>query len=160
MEGATNNSVYWLAVGAQPQLLVTVGDLEGMVFVPKSNNALIFDRNGGSLSLLQSVNSAASNRSLVNGLTGLGGKIGLQATAGSALITSASSNHLYQINLQSLQLQDLQLPATATALEPLRASGNYLLSWQSGQPAWIAATSGQTAAVYFVPAGVNAASHP
>ena len=160
LEGATNNSVYWLAVGAGPQLLATEGDLEGLAFVPKLNNALIFDRNGGSLSLLQSVKIAASNRSLVKGLTGLGGKIGLQATAGSALITSAGSNHLYKINLQSSQLQDLQLPATATKLEPLRTSAKYLLSWQSGQPAWIVDTSGETGAVYFVPASVDAGSHP
>ncbi len=158
LEGGANSTVYWLAVGAGPQLLDTVGDLEGMTFVPQSANALIFDRNGGSLSLLQSVNSAPSNRSLVSGLTGLGGNIGLQATAGRALITSASTNHLYQINLQSLQVQDLQLPATATMLEPLRTSGKYLLSWQSGQPAWIVDTSGPTGAVYFVPASVEAGS--
>jgi hypothetical protein len=160
LEGAINNSVYRLAEDAGPQLLDTVGDLEGMAFVPQSSNALIFDSNGGSLSLLQSANSTPSNRSLVDGLTGLGGKIALQVAAGTALITSASTNHLYQVDLQSLRVQNLQLPATATMLEPLRTSGKYLLSWQSGQPAWIVDTSGQTGVLYFVPAGVNAGANP
>ena len=156
LEGATDNSVYLLAAGAAPQLLATVGDLEGMAFIPKSVNALVFDRKGGSLSLLQSVNSAPSSQSLVDGLTGLAGKIALQVAAGRVLITSASTNHLWQIDLQSLRVQDLQLPATAAMLEPLRTSGAYLLSWQAGQPAWIVDTSGQSGAVYFVPASVVA----
>ena len=160
LEGAANSTVYWVAEGGGPQLLETVGDLEGMAFVPQSKDALVFDRNGGALSLLRSVNSAPSSRSLVDGLTGLGGKIALQVAAGRAIITSASANHLWQIDLQSLRVQDLQLPATATMLEPLRTPGKYLLSWQSGQPAWIVDTSGQTGAVYFVPASVNAVSHP
>ncbi|MGO8786125.1 MAG: hypothetical protein ACLQVL_01910 [Terriglobia bacterium] len=158
LEGGADSSVYWLADGSGPQLLATAGDLEGAAFVPKSSNALIFDRNGGSLSLLQNVGSSPSNRSLVGGLTDLGGKIAVQVTAGRALITSASANHLYQVDLQSLRVQDLQLPATATMLEPLRASGKYLLSWQSGQPAWLVDASGQTGAVYFVPAANSAAS--
>jgi hypothetical protein len=60
--------------------------------------------------------------------------------------------------LQSLRVQDLPLLATVTMLEPLRTSGRYLLSWQSGQPAWIVDATGQTCAVYFVPANVNAVS--
>jgi hypothetical protein len=159
LEGGANSSVYWLAVGVEPQLLTTVGDLEGLAFVPKTNNAMIFDRNGGSLTLLQNVNSAPSNRSLVDGLTGLEGKIALQVTAGSALLTSANASHLWQIDLQSLRVQDLLLPGAATMLEPLRTSGKYLLSWQSGQPAWIVDTSGLTGAVYFVPANVDMGSN-
>lgn len=82
LEGTENGSVYRLTEDGGAQLLDTVGDLEGMAFVPQSDNALIFDRNGSSLSLLQSVNTTPSNRSLVGGLTGLGGKIALQVAAG------------------------------------------------------------------------------
>lgn len=158
LEGTANSIVYLLPEGVGPQLLETAGDLEAMAFVPKSENALIFDRNAGALSLLQSVNSVPSHRPLAGGLTGLGGQIALQVAAGRVFITSTSSNRLWQVDLQSSLVQDLQLPATATMLEPLRASGNYLLSWQSGQPAWIVDTTGQTGSVYFVPAANGAAS--
>ena len=75
LEGTENGSVYRLTEDGGAQLLDTVGDLEGMAFVPQSDNALIFDRNGSSLSLLQSVNTTPSNRSLVGGLTGLGERL-------------------------------------------------------------------------------------
>jgi hypothetical protein len=155
LEGTVNNAVYLLAIGG-PQLLESVADLGGIVFVPKSNDALIFDRNAGTLSLLQSVSSAPSSRLLANGLTGLDSKIALQVDSGRAMITSANTNHLWQVDLQSLQVQDLQLPTSPAMLQQLRVSGHYLLSWQSGQPAWIVDTSGGRGAVYFVPASVDA----
>jgi hypothetical protein len=158
--GTANSSVYRLVAGSAPQMVDTVGDLEGMAFVPQSQNALIFDRNDSSLSLLQNVNSSAAASSLAGGLTGLGGKITLQVAAGLAMITGTSSNQLWQINLQNSHVQSQQLPATATTLQPLRTSGKYLVSWQSGQPAWIVDTSGQAGAVFFVPARVEAASNP
>jgi hypothetical protein len=43
-------------------------------------------------------------------------------------------------------------------LQPLRVSGHYLLSWQSGRPAWILDTSQEKGAVYFVPASAEAQS--
>jgi len=158
--GTANSSVYRLVAGSAPLMVDTVGDLEGVAFVPQSQNALIFDRNNSSLSLLQNVNGSASASSLVGGLTGLGGKITLQVAAGLAMVTGTSSNQLWQINLQNSHVQSQQLPATATTLQPLRTSGKYLVSWQSGQPAWIVDTSGQAGAVFFVPANIDAGSHP
>lgn len=160
LEGTSGNAVYRLVVGTAPQLLDTVGDLEGIAFVPQSENALVFDRNAGSLSMLQAVNTLPSNRSLVDGLTGLGGEISLQVAGGTALLTSSTANRLWRIDLQSLNVQSMQLPTPATALAPLRTSGRYLVSWQSGQPAWIVDTTGPTGALFFVPANVDAGAHP
>lgn len=160
IEGTAGNAVYRLGEGTAPQLLATVGDLEGIAFVPRSENALVFDRSAGELSMLQAVNSMSSSHLLVDKLSGLGGEINLQVASGTALITSSTANRLWQIDLQSLNVQSVQLPASATALAPLRTSGRYLVSWQSGQPAWILDTTGPTAAVFFVPANVDAAAHP
>jgi hypothetical protein len=63
---------------------------------------------------------------------------------------------LWEIDFQSLAVQDMQLPTTPAMLEPLRLSGHYLLTWQPGQPAWILNTNQEKGAVYFVPAAVEA----
>ena len=155
LEGTVNNAVYLLASGGA-QLLENVQDLEGMVFTPQSNDALIFDRGAGTLSLLQGVSTVRSNRLLASGLTGLEGQVELQTDGGRAVLTSASANHLWEVDLQSLQVQDLQLPTAPGMLQHLRLSGQYLLSWQSGQPAWILNASQEKGSVYFVPAAAQA----
>jgi DNA-binding beta-propeller fold protein YncE len=159
LEGTADSAVYLLA-GSGPQLLESVSDLGGMVFTPKSNDALIFDRDGSTLSLLQGVSGVRSSRQLASGLAGLEGTIGLQTDGSRAIVTSANTNHLWQIDLQSLQVQDVQLPTEPAMLQPLRVSGQYLLSWQSGRPAWILDTSQEKGAVYFVPALVQPPQRP
>jgi hypothetical protein len=155
LEGTVNSAVYLLA-GGGPQMLESVTDLGGIVFTPQSNDALIFDRSTGTLSLMQGVSSVRSNRLLANGLTGLGGNIALETDGHRAIITTSSASHLWEIDFQSLAVQDMQLPTTPAMLEPLRLSGHYLLTWQPGQPAWILNTNQEKGAVYFVPAAVEA----
>jgi hypothetical protein len=157
LEGTVHSAVYLLA-GSGPQLLESVSDLGGILFNPKSNDALIFDRNGGTLSLLQSVSSTRTSRPLASGLAGLEGTIALQTNGRRAVVTSTNANHLWEVDLQSLQAQDLQLPTTPVMLTPLRANGDYLLSWQPGQLAWIVDTNQAKGAVYLVPAAAQAQS--
>jgi len=157
LEGTVHGAVYLLSAGG-PQLVESVSDLGGIVFNPKSNNALIFDRSGGTLSLLQNVSTLPANRPLAGGMTGLGGTIGLQSNGRSAVIASTSTNHLWEVDLQSLQVQELQLPTTPLMLTPLRTSGDYLLFWQPGQLAWIVDTNQPKGAVYLVPAAAQAQS--
>ena len=155
LEGTVNSVVYLLA-GGGPQLLANVSDLAGMVFTPQSNDALIFDRSAGTLSLLQSVSSVRSTRLLASGLTGLGGNIALETDGRRAIITTSSASHLWEIDFQSLAVQDIELPTTPAMLQPLRVSGHYLLAWQPGQPAWILNSNQGNGALYFVPAAVQA----
>ena len=95
---------------------------------------------------------------LASGLTGLDGSIALQTNGRRAVITSTNANHLWEIDLQSLQAQNLKLSAAPTMLQPLRANGDYLLSWQPGQLAWIVDTNQEKGAVYLVPAAAPAQS--
>jgi hypothetical protein len=155
LEGTVHSAVYLLAASG-PQLLESVPDLRGILFNPKTSDALIFDRNGGTLSLLQSVSSSPTSRPLASGLTGLDGTIALQTNGRRAVITSTNANHLWQVDLQSLQVQDLQLPTTPAMLTPLRANGDYLLSWQPGQLAWVVDTNQEKGTVYLVPAAAQA----
>ncbi len=155
LEGTDNNAVFLLA-GSAPQTLVSVADLGGMAFISQSNDALIFDRGEGALSLLQGVSGERSRRLLASGLTGLEGNINLESDGARAVITSTSARHLWQIDFHSLAVQDIPLPTTPAMLEPLRVSGHYLLAWQPGQPAWILNTNQERATVYFVPAAVVA----
>jgi hypothetical protein len=155
LEGTVNSAVYLLA-GNGPQMLESVTDLGGIVFTPQSDDALIFDRGTGTLSLMQGVSSERSKRLLAQGLTGLGGNIGLETDGRRAVITTSSSSHLWEIDLQSQAIQEVQLPTTPAMLEPLRLCGHYLLAWQPGQPAWILNTNQEKATVYFVPAAVQA----
>ncbi len=155
LEGTINNAVF-LLTGTAPQVLATVTDLGGMAFTPQSNDALIFDRGEGALWLLQGVSGARSRRLLASGLTGLEGNIELESDGARAVITSTGARHLWEIDLHSQAVQDVQLPTTPAMLEPLRVSGHYLLAWQPGQPAWILNTNQERAMVYFVPAAVEA----
>jgi hypothetical protein len=159
LEGTVKSAVYLLA-GAGPQLLENVADLGAMLFTPQSNDALIFDRSAGTLSLLQGVSSVRSKRLLASGLTGLGGNIALETDGMRAIITTSDTSHLWEIDFQSSAVQDIQLPTTPAMLEPLRLSGHYLLSWQAGQPAWILNTNQEKGAVYFVPAVTQAQAAP
>ena len=72
------------------------------------------------------------------------------------MITSTNANHLWQVDLQNLQVQDLQLPSAPAMLTPLRTNGDYLLSWQPGQLAWIVDTNQEKGTVYLVPAAAQA----
>ena len=52
LEGTVRSAVYLLAASG-PQALENVSDLGGILFNPKTTDALIFDRNEGTLSLLR-----------------------------------------------------------------------------------------------------------
>ncbi len=155
LEGTVDNTVFLLA-GSTPQMLASVADLGGLAFTPQSNDTLIFDRSEGALSLLQGVSGGRSRRLLASGLTGLDGNIDLESDGARVLITSTGARHLWGIDLQSLAVQEIQLPMTPARLEPLRVSGHYLLAWQPGQPAWILNTNQEGVTVYFVPAAAEA----
>ena len=155
VEGTVNSAVYLLAADGA-QLLESVSDLGGIVFRPKSNDALIYDRNGGVLSLMQGVTSSHSSQALASGLTGLEGTIAFQVSGRMAVITSTNANRLWQVNLQTLQAQNLSLPITPEMLKPLRVAGEFLLDWQPGGLAWIVDTNQAKGAVYMVPAAAQA----
>lgn len=148
LEGTEQSEIY-LVSGTGPEFLYAVDDLAGVVFASGSDNALVIDRAGGVASLLRHVTSGPSHEVIGNGLTGLTGEVGLQIDAHTAMIAGAESTDLWKIDLQTLQAEDVQLPASPTRLQPLVSAGRFLLSYKSGEPAWIFdAASG----VHFVPA--------
>jgi len=150
-----NSSVYLLSSGGT-ELLENASDVAGIVFTPRSNNALIFDRGAGTLSLLQAPGGASATRVLAGGLTGIGGNVALGTDGLRAVIGSSSANQLWEIDLGSLAVQQIHAPATPAVLEPLRLPGHYLFAWQPGQPAWILNTNEPKGTVYFVPAAPEA----
>jgi hypothetical protein len=157
LEGTAHDALYLLS-GGGPQLLENLSDLEGISFNPKTSDALIFDRGGSSLSLMQNVSTLPTSRQVAGGLTGLAGTVALQTNGRKAVVTSTSANHVWEVDLESLQVQQLQLPATPSMLTPMWTSGDYLLSWQPGQLAWIVDTNQPKGAVYWVPAAAPAQS--
>jgi hypothetical protein len=152
LEGTVNGEVYRLPLGAAAEFVFNVTDLGGLTFAPSSDDALLFDHDGGRAILLQNVTGAVSHRLLAGELNELDGPIILHLNGGTARITSAASSHLWQIDLRTLQVQDLSLPGAPAMLKQLRASGKFLLSSESGQPAWILDTTGLMGSFYFVPA--------
>jgi len=152
LEGTAHSEIYLLPAGGSPQFLHGVGDLEGLAFVPGSSDVVAFDRDAGTAFLLQEVNSASAYLVLAEGLSGGGGNVFLQVNRGSAIIASTNSSNLWRVDLQSLQVQNIRLPGLPQMLQPLRTSGNYLLFYQPGQPAWILDSHGEAGAVSFVPA--------
>jgi hypothetical protein len=134
LEGTVNRAVYLLADGSTPQFLYSIADIGAMAFASGSGDALVVGRDGGRASLLRNVASSLSSRLLAEGLTGLEGNIAIQVDAGRAIVTGASANDLWQIDLQILEVQTLQLPAPAEMLQPLRTSGVFLFSCRLASP--------------------------
>jgi hypothetical protein len=160
LEGTVHSAVYLLPQAGSPRFLHSAKDLEGMAFAPRTDDVVVFDREADTVFELQEVNAAGSYLPLADGLTGLGGIVFLETSSASAVIASTSSNDLRVINLQSLQVQSIHLPGTPKMLQPLRTSGDYLLFYRSGLPAWILDSNGREAVVSLVPARPVPRIHP
>jgi len=160
LEGTVHNAIYLLPQDGSPRFLHSAGDLEGMVFTPRSSDVVVFDREAGTAFLLQEVDTASTYFPLAEGLTGLGGNVFLQVTSGSAVIAGTNSNNLWLIDLQSLQARNIHLPGMPLMMQPLRPSGDYLLFYRTGLPAWILDSNGGAGVVSLVPASIVAPSQP
>jgi len=159
-EGTAHNAVYVLPQLGLPRLLYTAGDLQGMAFAPRTGDLVAFDRAAGTAFLLQDVEGASSYVLLADGLSGLDGNVFLQTSRAGAVIASTKSNSLWEINLQSLQAQNVPLPGMPQMLQPLRISGDFLLFFRTGLPAWILDSNSAEPGISFVPAGAAPSKHP
>ncbi len=161
LEGTSRNAIYLLPAAGSPQLLYSAADLSGMVFTPRTSDVLVFDRGAGTLFLLQEVGSASSYLPLAEGLTGVVvGNAFLQVNGGSAVLAGANTSSVWQIDLESLEVQSTRLPVRPHMLQPLQTSGKFLLFYKPGQPAWILDTSGESGTVSFVPASTEPRLNP
>jgi hypothetical protein len=160
LEGTVHSALYLLPEGGTPRFLHSAEDLGGMVFAPGASDVVVYDRGTGTAFLLHEVNLSSSYEPLAKGLTGLSGNVFLQVNRGSAILGSANTNSLWQIDLQSLQVQNIHLPGLPLTLQPLRTSGDYLLFYQPGLPAWILDSNGEAGVVSLVPASTTAVGRP
>lgn len=151
LAGASDGRVLMLRPGSAPAPVYSAGQLGGIVFAPASSDALVFDGAGAKVVLLQNVATAPATRMLAEGLTGFSGAALLQVDSGAAVVGAMNGKQISRIDLQTLHVDNLTLPAPLTMLQPLRASHRFLLSALQGQPAWILDMSGEIGAVYFVP---------
>src|SRR5262249_4281138 len=148
LAGLVNGEIYRLPFEAASEFVFSVTDLGGLTFAPSSDDALLFDHDGGRAILLENVSGAVSHRLLAEESQELDGPIIRHPDGGAARITSAASSHLWQIDSRTLEVQDLSLPEAPAMLEQLRTSGKFLLSSESGQPAWILDTTGLMGSFY------------
>jgi hypothetical protein len=160
LEGTVHGAIYLLPQLGSPRLLYTAEDLQGMAFAPRTNDLVAFDRAASTAFLLQDVDGGSSYLLLADGMTGLNGTVFLQTSRAGAVIASTNSSTLWEINLQSRQVQDINLPGTPQMLQPLRTSGDYLLFYRTGFPAWILDSNGAAGVVSLVPASAVARRHP
>ncbi len=154
LEGSNRGLIYLLANDGSVRFLHEAGDLAAMVFSLGSHDVLIFDRIEGSASLLKNVLTAPLSILLINGLITLDGDIDLWIDSNKAIITSANTMEVWQIDRKSMQVKNLQLPARPGTLQLLRAAGKFLFSYLSGEPAWILDASAGMPSLYSVPAPV------
>jgi len=160
LEGTIHSSVYLLPQLGSPRLLHTAGDLQGMAFAPRTNDLIAFDRAANTAFELQDVDGAGSYLLLADGLTGMDGNVFLETSRAGAVIASTKSGTLWEIDLKSQQVQNIHLPGMPQMLQPLRTSGDYLLFYRTGFPAWILDSNGVEGVVSFVPAGTAPSKHP
>jgi len=160
LEGTVHNAVYVLPQLGLPRLLYTAGDLQGMAFAPRTDDLVAFDRAAGTAFLLQDVDGASAYLPLADGLSGLDGNVFLQTSRAGAVIASTKSSTLWEINLQSFKVQNIPLPGMPQMLQPLRISGDFLLFFRTGLPAWILDSNSAEGSISFVPAGAAPSKHP
>jgi hypothetical protein len=151
LAGIADGSVLALHEGKAAQLLYSANDLGGIAFEPSVANALLFDRTGARLLLLENASTAPSTRVLAEGLAGVSGEVALQFDGPNAIVGALKAKQISRINLQTLQVDTVATPVALTMMQPLLAAHRFLISSESGQPAWILDTSTAAAAVYFVP---------
>jgi hypothetical protein len=150
--GTVQSAVYLLPQLGSPRLLYTAGDLQGMAFAPRTSDLVAFDRAASAAFLLRDVGGASSYLLLADSLTGLDGNVFLETSRAGAVIASTHSSVLWKINLQSLEVESIHLPGTPQMLQPLRISGDYLLFYRIGFPAWILDSNAAQGVVSLVPA--------
>jgi len=160
LEGTVHNAVYLLPQLGLPRLLYTGGDLQGMAFAPRTDDLVAFDRAAGTAFVLQDVDGSSAYLSLAEGLSGLDGNVFLETSRAGAVIASTRSDTLWEINLQSLRVEDVRLPGAPQMLQPLRISGDYLLFYRAGLPGWILDSNSVEGGVSFVPASAAPSKHP
>jgi hypothetical protein len=153
LAGTSDGRVLCLRTSGAPEVVYSTSNLGGVAFMPASTDALVFDGDGNKAVLIQNVAIAPATRLLTQGLTGLSGAAILQVDSGVAIVGAINARELSRIDLQTLQVDQVALPAglTMLQLQPLRTTHRFLLSAETGQPAWILDTSGAVAAVYFIP---------
>ena len=160
LEGTVHNALYVLPQMGLPRLLYTAGDLQGMAFAPRTGDLVAFDRAAGTAFLLQDVEGASAYLPLADGLSGMDGNVFLETSRAGAVIASTKSSTLWEINLQSFKVQNIRLPGMPQMLQPLRISGDYLLFFRTGLPAWILDSNSSEGGISFVPAGAVPSRHP
>jgi hypothetical protein len=154
LEGTMDSAIY-LFRESSPRFLYSVTDLAGIAFVPGSDDVLTVDRDGGRVTLLQRVRTGSGHMVLAEGLMHLDGDLAVAVDAKTAFVSSVTSTSLWQIELQTREVQEVQLPAAPVMLQRLRSSRRYLLLYQSGQPAWILDAGDAAPSVQFVPANTG-----
>lgn len=152
LEGSVGSEVYLLAGDGSVRFVYGAGDLAAMVFAPESRDALIYDRAEGSAVQLLHVLDNPSHAQLIGDLWEVNGNVALWMDAEKAVIASTDPSEVWQVDRRSLQVENLQLPAEPTVLQPLRMAGRLLFSHERGKPGWILDVSGETPSVHFVPA--------
>jgi hypothetical protein len=152
--------VYLLPQDSLPRFICSGEGFAAAAFKPASDSALIYDRKTGSLFLLQNLSSEPAQSFLVGGPENISEKASLWIDSDRAILMSADKNVLWQISMKDLEIKELPLPAKPAMLQPLRVSGNLLLSYQPGQPAWILEIGAKTTAPYFIPAQITDGKKP
>jgi len=160
LEGTVHNALYVLPQPGLPRLLYTAGDLQGMAFAPRTRDLVAFDRAAATAFLLQDVDGASAYLPLADGLSAMDGNVLLETSRAGAVIASTKSSTLWEINLQSFKVQNIPLPGMPQMLQPLRISGDYLLFFRAGLPAWILDSNSAEGSISFVPAGAAPNRHP
>ena len=146
-----DGAVFVLRPGGAPELVYMAGSSSAVAFAPGSMDAVVFDGSGSKAVLIQNAASAPAPRLLAQGLPALTGTVLLQVELGDAILGAVGATELYRINLQTLQVDQLALPAPLTTLQPLRTAHRFLISAEPDRPAWVLDTTGPAMQASFVP---------
>jgi hypothetical protein len=134
----SDGTLYNVSAQGAATLLYSGKGSGSVAFLPQSSSALLWD--GGSQALIQIAGISTGPSAIVLAANlNFGPDALLEVTADSkrALLADSSSSSVLSIDLSSRALNEIQVGRSAPALKSLRIPNLFLLSSETGKPAWV-----------------------
>ncbi len=148
---ASGTSVYMLAQGGAPKLLLSGAQIQSVVVLRNGTDIGVADRGTGSLQVVRNAASSADSRTLVSGLEELGQIF--PSYDGSKLFAARPGlQSISVVDLATGAVQSVDASIAPSGLVPLRNRDMFLISARPRQPAWVFYRDGDVGRVVFIPA--------
>jgi hypothetical protein len=150
--------LYALPEGGNEQLVFKASGSAVVAYLPERDAAVVTGGEGGGVTLIENLRTAVSVRSIAELPAMAGREVLVRAAAGgkSLMLAARGERQAIKIDLETGEIQALDLPVVVTRLERLRSWDDFLFSAEPGEPAWLIAGDGSEPRALFAAAPAEA----